>query len=676
MDRLRQRLSRAGGERGAVLVMFAIWLPVLVLMAAFVLDIANWFVHKRHLQMQADAAALAAAADWAHPGCNDAAIDARAREYGGWGYNSQIGGTPSDEVHMLMNSRTYHGQTTPVDGTVDTRPPCQAGMVDVKLTETDLPWFFEATKVVPFINAHARVSILQADTIAGALPVGVPDSRPQKAAVTFVDETTGEVLGTRELQRSGQSGGYAFWNNSTSPLPVTVDRSRIGVRVTLSGGSSLTCGATLVDCYDTASSNGLVFIRGWQGGTVSQADNPVARDVRLLAGSCSGAYFSSMTTGCSVAVEAQIDFGTTSPADLGAEVVANVGGNRDYTLTYDPTAGVWRSNAEIPVPAQGGPVSVDLKWKKTAGTSNGNACSTKGTNPCKGTFTGVQRVFSASEPRSGPIVAARVFEAADPLVDANSLEACSASQASCIYDLAVELKIVGTLEDAQSVNDPPVALRVVGGSQNQSLDCDPFSRLIEDTGQTQVPSLDDEIATGCAPGYITNTGQACPASGSDLWALSQPWNCVAIQTGTNANAPARGLNRRVYGDPSPGNVCPPLGANRYDQNDDGIPDYPSDDKRLVPVFRVPFGSFDESGNGVVPVLGFATFYVTGWTSNGNGFGNPCKDQGDEFEFGTEDDSGAISGHFVIRIDGTGDSTPGTTNCDTTIIGGCVAVMTK
>ena len=39
-------------------------------------------------------------------------------------------------------------------------------MLDVKLTETDLPWYFKAANV-PFINAHARVSLLQVDTMSG-----------------------------------------------------------------------------------------------------------------------------------------------------------------------------------------------------------------------------------------------------------------------------------------------------------------------------------------------------------------------------------------------------------------------------------------------------------------------------------------------------------------------------
>jgi hypothetical protein len=148
-----------------------------------------------------------------------------------------------------------------------------------------------------------------------------------------------------------------------------------------------------------------------------------------------------------------------------------------------------------------------------------------------------------------------------------------------------------------------------------------------------------------------------------------------MQTGTNANAPARGLNLRVYGDESPGGQCPADGRNRYDQNGDGIPDYPTDDRRLLPLFLVPFGSFDGSGNDVVPVTGFAQFYVTGWTSNGAGFRNPCKDDGDQFVPGTEDDNGSMSGYFVVRI-APNEGGGGEETCDVTSIGGCVAVMTR
>ena len=49
-------------EGGSIVVMFALLLPALLLVLAFAVDVGNWFTHHRHLQMQADAAALAGGA--------------------------------------------------------------------------------------------------------------------------------------------------------------------------------------------------------------------------------------------------------------------------------------------------------------------------------------------------------------------------------------------------------------------------------------------------------------------------------------------------------------------------------------------------------------------------------------------------------------------------------------
>ena len=58
---VRLRATDFRRESGQVVVLFAILLPVLFGLGAIVLDIGNWYVHKRHLQTQVDAAALAAA---------------------------------------------------------------------------------------------------------------------------------------------------------------------------------------------------------------------------------------------------------------------------------------------------------------------------------------------------------------------------------------------------------------------------------------------------------------------------------------------------------------------------------------------------------------------------------------------------------------------------------------
>ncbi len=157
--------------------MFVVFLPVLLLFVTFVIDVGNWFEHKRHLQLQADAAALAGGGKFSFP-CSDSAIEAEARNYAGASastpgaqWNTQIGGTQSGNVHALLNSTDFWN-----DGGNDHSAgggPCGVGYLDVKMTESNLPWLLQVAQV-PAINAHARVSFNQIDTQSGALPVGVP----------------------------------------------------------------------------------------------------------------------------------------------------------------------------------------------------------------------------------------------------------------------------------------------------------------------------------------------------------------------------------------------------------------------------------------------------------------------------------------------------------------------
>jgi Flp pilus assembly protein TadG len=642
--------TRLAGEQGGVLVMVAVWLPLLVLFSSFVIDVANWFEHKRHLQMQADAAVLAAAREFRFPCSNQPIID-QATAYSGGTYNAQVGGTSASSVHMLINSRTYYGQSSPTDDSVNTAPPCDASMVDVKMTETDLPWFFKIANV-PFIDTHARVSILQADTTTGVLPVGVPDVNPRSARITFIDESNGSVLGSRDLTRSGSAGGLNVWDNSASPLPVTVNARHIGVRVALGGGSSTTCGDALVECYDLGSGNGILYARGWTGaGSGAQPGPPIARNVTLFNGTCADPYFSSATASCTIGVRAKVDFGTADPTAVGASVTAVVNGV-NYVLTFNAGTGFWESSATIPVPAGAGPVPIELKWEETKGKVGADSCKTGGGNKCKGTFGNVQRAFSATDARSGPIKLAQIWE--NGSFWANSFETCSSVQTQCTHNLVVKIGIAGSLANASGASDPPVELRVVGGSQNQTIDCDP--------NQTQ---LKDELANGCAPAYTKNTGAACPAGATALWATNQPWACAAIQTGTAVNQVSAGLNKRVLGDEKATSCTSP---NHWSS----FPNLPAGDPRIIQVFLTPYGTFSGSGSGTVPVTGFATFYLTGWKSSGGGFVNPCEGNGDD----PVADAGYIVGHFIKYVETFNNGGGGTQSCDFNALGTCVAVLTR
>ncbi len=695
MNGSRQRFRMHRGERGGILVMFALWLPLLVLLASFVVDIGNWFVHKKHLQMQADSAALAGAGDFNIP-CADTPIIDATTLYSGIAPtaevdNRQVGTRPPNTVQMAINSARYPGQTDPddpLDSTVIESPPCTAKMIDVKLTEPDVPWFLKAGGLVEFINAHARVSLLTKSISRGALPVAVPEEKPKKVRAYFIDESTGNPIAQADLTNTGSSGGNQAWDNLGAPVPVTINKDRIGVRIAVSGGSSLTCGEPLVVCYDTDPDEPeLVLIRGYtNAGSGAQPGPPLARDVKLLPGTCGDPYFTSSTTACDISVRAVVDFGpgttdgTTNPvSSVGAKLVAHVNGakNPDYALTYDATNHWWESSA-IPVEPGSGPVTIQLDWEETKGSQGGNTCKTGNGNKCTGSFGTVHRAFSATMPRSGSIKAVKVWEGGAFL--ANSFERCSAVQTSCTHDLAVQIALEGSLQNAQDVNDPVHCLRVAGSgaacsggtSQNQALDCDPFED--PDLGD-RIPDLSDELARGCRPGYTLNNGTSCPASSTTLWNSAQPWDCVALQTGVSVNKVPEGLNNRILCIPTPGN-CPSSGkpdACTAPNHWDDFPDLDPGDPRIVEVFLAPFGSFQGSGNENVPITGFAHFYVTGWTGQGQGFSNPCQGNGDDPV--PDDDSGVIVGHFIKYIDKLG-AGGGTAPCDFNGFGACVAQLTE
>jgi hypothetical protein len=204
-----------------------------------------------------------------------------------------------------------------------------------------------------------------------------------------------------------------------------------------------------------------------------------------------------------------------------------------------------------------------------------------------------------------------------------------------------------------TLTSPPVRLRVIGGSQNQSLDCDPA-----------LSNLKSELAAGCSPAYRPHedTDPACP-SVSALFGRPNPppWDCVAVQTGNATNQIADGLNTRVFGTDKPSSCTQP---NHW-------PNYEAGDPRIIFVIVTPFGAFQGSGSTTVPVERFAAFYLTGWTGNGSG-ANPCIGHGDE----PPNDSGEIVGRFIQYVDTPNNGGAGGATCDFSAIDPCTAVMVE
>jgi hypothetical protein len=685
--RLLRHIARE--QRGAMAITVALLFPALLGFGVLAVDVGNSYVHKRELQAQADAAALAGAAYFKYP-CDNAPITAAALSYAGKDHN--VFGNLHGIQPPQINKPNFSGQSKPGDSDL-TGSPCADGVVDVKMTETNVPWIFSKLGVTPFINARARVNIRRLSQLNGLLPVGVPVPDPKRVRVTFISETTGEQLGYEDLCKEtdavsglqiwdNASSNTAGWNAATSScdqataassLPLTFNDpkyAKVGVRVQISGSTStIACGQQLVTCYDAGSANGAGFVHGWSDQpAVTDAANsaPQARSVILLPGTCGDGYFSAQSTACTIGLSAKMDFqpreydASGNPRKSGNNPVIGVtaivtdasGSSSSYNLTWDPTTKTWGASA-INVPSAAGPLSVKLTWTQTDNSvASYGTCKTGNKNPCTDTTDVVQRTFSASDTRSGPIKLLQIGDLSNTS-GVDDVQRCSTAHPSCTENFVVRVGIGGTLALSRPT-DPPAALRISGGSQTQAIDCDPG-----------VSQLKDEIAAGCAPNYGRNTGQACPDhSQGATQGSGATWYCIWTQTGQSPSQVSAGMNHRILGSEK-ASVC--TAPNHW-------PNYDPSDPRIIPVFIVPYGSFQGSGNQAFPVQDFAFFYITGWTGQGNGFDNPCQGHGDDPVPGN--DAGLIVGHFIKYIEPVNNGGDSGTPCDLSSLSGCVAVMTK
>lgn len=659
MSRVRRATRIAAGERGAVLVTFVLFAPVAILFVAFVIDASNSWLHVRHLQVQADAAALASAQ--AFQPCSNSAIATTAQQYGGVSgtplYNVQIGGTPAANIHQLINSQTFYNQASPVDTTVSTASPCTGMMVDVKMTETNLPWYVQvlnsAFNGVPYINAQARVEIRQKTQGHGFLPIALNENTPRTARAYFIDESTGTVLASVPLTDQGANGqGQEIWNNVGSPVAVTINKPNIGVRIALSGDATNTaCPPTsqLVNCFDLSGPNTtLVHIQGWSNLLTGSVASPKARSATLQPGSCSDGYFSNTVANCRIGVSAKVDVGPT-PNPIGVTVSAVVSGSTPSALSYNlsgPSAGLWTGSA--PLAAASGSNQVDLlvKCDKTVKNSVCSGGSTAVTLP------DVQRTYSAGV-NSGSIQTAAIIE--NSLSGADSFQVCETGNSACTHNLVVSITTAGSLANAQQYTDPTYTMRFGSGtsaSQTGAIACLPGGQ----------GGFKTNLINGCSGSYATNpegAGWACPDTAS-------PQDCVQTDNGFKTGQLRQGMTTRIT---TPTNGSKYYCSNNWiNNNGNGVPNLPDDDSRIIQAFVTSYGSFGGSGNQWYPIQTFATFYVTGWD------GDPC--QGDPGPPDGGNGKDEIWGHFIKYVDAFDSTGGGTQTCDPNALGECVAVLTR
>jgi hypothetical protein len=627
---------RTFAERGQVVVLFALLLPVILTIGSVVVSVGNWYVLKRHLQTQVDAAALAGGGVF--NGCQENPVLTRdnmeneALKFAGDTQRPPVPAPPASQanlnlqpedwtdVRVALNSNLYWSTGDPTDGsTLDWTmgEPCATKSFEVKATDDKAPLLFRWIPLHPSLKARALVEAHPIRSSNGVRPIGVPEFEPVRVAALFVDEGVSGASNPSSIsgrgfiiQQSLPSGDpLAQWNtwrgivsgvnlNNTSNHSVVILTSRDpGVDLNYGNGSLQdVCNQNVVQthCFGGGGLNdGLSFIHIYSG-TGGGINPPAPRDV-TLSGGCpsdlSRPYFNldGMDSGvpCTLTVTANVDFGTGGADPTGPPTCARLAIAGGSSMSY-VSGDTWVGTYTFPS-APAGRFLVDLDWTTRK----------SGTGPCSGgqTWSGtLQDVAGAyvGDAKSDVVeyLTLENVTAGTPTTDGNSWPKTVSA------DVQVTVGFVPPLRDLP-LNSPPVRLRFdKGPSQTQALDCG--------TGSSPGGGWNGRMGVGCDP-YQVNV--RTPNPNCTPWDLLTPPDCIASENG-NFNA------QGIYDSFS--NPCTP-------NNWDGVTMPPDADPRWIPLFILDERSTSAPGKTYYPIRRFAMFYLTAGDglASGNKNGPPC-----------------------------------------------------
>jgi hypothetical protein len=289
-------MSRLREERGTILALAAVMIPVFLLLAALVIDVGNWYTHKRQLQNRADAAAFAAGVEYAknwhdcvYAGSDATRLAAKAtaaqriadaaRQYAGDPEAADYAGgllpaTPlrnteiatQANVDVMINSdtsRNYANNSdyTDADGGVGAvvANPCvvhpaddisAAGhWTDVKVKERDLPSLFGGFGLpLPRNIARARIDVRPAISGHRFLPIAVEMPVIEQVQVRYYDECRDPshqnplatknlaLLPTADQAGLAATGGGTLWGLQSADPTVGDKNLSFGLTVPSYGG--------------------------------------------------------------------------------------------------------------------------------------------------------------------------------------------------------------------------------------------------------------------------------------------------------------------------------------------------------------------------------------------------------------------------------------------------------
>jgi Flp pilus assembly protein TadG len=646
-------------ERGAYSVFIALLIPGLIVFIYVVVNTGNFWVHQRHLQVQADAAALAGGGAFQITNCNQTAIETEARRFSGeLVYNRQVGDRPT-ALDPLPNN------------------PCQLNaqgkyLIDATVRETSTsPLISFAGALGLPLAKSAAVEINQIEELKGTLPLVLRDVRVDRVGLPGFGSSV-----------KPNGSGVASLSVSFDGSKPTVD---IPVSLYFKDDAALTCASDNVDCYATdAGTSPVIHLQGFLPQTTAVTTNspPALRKVTVQKGAgCANrdtGYFA--TPGCTLTVFADIDWvnevdnATPSP-DKEADVAVN-----GSAMAYDITTSMWKASLTAPT----GMEDLTITWEQQAGrvkpTGQAQDCANTNQRRCTGVFRGgqllgtttmignttesaltttpVHAVFGHTVDNIGLIEFADVSDSA-VTSGANTYIQCTTT---CTKTLTVSIGTppppgLGDEIELTPSGDP------LGSSSNRGyLACEP-----DNGGGTS--QFRTTLAVGCNKTFGIHGSGPCPGY-SDIESQVEPWTCVATKPGNPESSLESGISARIAA-PNPATAASNFNPSTGEcaANPNRYPTYPSTDRRIVAVYLAtnPTG---EAGRKTFPIRDFAHIYVTGWA--GNKDGGPCVGIGGTLAA----KAGTVRGYLIKYVGPNDGSAYGTQTCLAADLGGCVPVLTR
>jgi Putative Flp pilus-assembly TadE/G-like len=604
--------ARLRQENGVVMVIVALWLPVMLIFISFAIDAAHFWDFSRNLQNRADAAALAAGAQYGNA-CFGSATQAQldgighaAQQYSGppgaaadlpYAYGSVSNyqntlnnpGASTANFHLRLNASASadHGGVNFEMGnfcnaTYDTP---HGPAADVWVTQEHVPLFLPLLGFSPNISAHARVA-LQGEAGTAAAPIAVGDSGfTPCVSVRLMNATTNALIQTVTLTKVPP-------NPANPTAPVQWDNLAAPASFTMPASDNVYAQPFLNDCngtgqtYDDSTNTGLLMINNHPATnpTVANGNPPQITTGGVTAnGTCANGtqYFAPSGAACTVEVDATVTFAPNAVSGGSLTLIQH---------TWDNVAQAWITTANpmhlsqgqgankcfnttayctnVTIPDTSGIDQFSLNWKETAGSIGTTQCGTGNGQqppPCTGQFNNgaiLQQVFGGcngcDQPDdSGPIVFASVNEVNGATVTTNTNSFAGGST----HNIAFILKLSGL--NTAAPGSPPTVLRFATSTNHQTglVDCGQGNSASNDSGV---------VYYGCGPGnplftnpplnplfvYTRTDGSGCsPAVDGNTtgWPNGNNQDCVKTTSGQRRLAIICPLVERIVGAPFGGN---------------------------------------------------------------------------------------------------------------------------